>query len=617
MSKKYDRVAIKAFATWASVTIGVIAFFLVAAAGGAVAYARMYQGRIFPGVRILNVRLDGMTKSDARDAVQKAIDAALAKGMSFTFRGAEVNLGATIPGTTDIDASRDLIRYDIDQAIETAYGIGRDDGWLKDITDQLDARARLTSVPASITLDEGAITDALKVSLKDKLTPAKDASFSIVAATGSEPFIHIENEEVGATFKTDTAFRTLRSQAERLAFEPIALEEEASKPVFSRSDLEGLTGDVMGILKRPQLAFTYDNVTYRIPTSTLASWIMVRPGDGGRPTVAIDDDAFAASLRRMAPDIEQPVKNGSLVIKDGKIDAFVPGTQGVSFDIAATLKSVRTSWPPTSTFPIVVNVVSGSLLGDDPERLGIKEIIGVGTSNFSGSPPNRIANIKHGAEKVNGSIIAPGEEFSLLKTLGPVDGVNGWLPELVIKGDKTTPEFGGGLCQIGTTTFRAALKSGLKITERRNHSYRVRYYEPAGMDATIYDPSPDMKFVNDTSHSILINAYVTGNDVTFEFWGTKDGRKVDPLIPHIYNIVAPPPMKLVETLDLAPGKKKCTESAHAGADADFNYHITYADGTEHDETFFSHYRPWQAVCLVGVEKLSAPQDTTTAPSPVN
>jgi vancomycin resistance protein YoaR len=144
----------------------------------------------------------------------------------------------------------------------------------------------------------------------------------------------------------------------------------------------------------------------------------------------------------------------------------------------------------------------------------------------------------------------------------------------------------------------------------------VSYYEPAGTDATIYEPSPDLKFVNDTGHHVLINSYVKGDEVVFEFWGTKDGRTVAPIVPHIYNTVAPPAMKLVETLDLAPGKKKCTESAHAGADAEFTYHVTYADGTEHSEVFSSHYRPWQAVCLVGVEKLSEPALSNGADAPV-
>ncbi|HLC63987.1 MAG TPA: VanW family protein, partial [Patescibacteria group bacterium] len=175
----------------------------------------------------------------------------------------------------------------------------------------------------------------------------------------------------------------------------------------------------------------------------------------------------------------------------------------------------------------------------------------------------------------------------------------GYLPELVIKGDETIPEYGGGLCQIGTTVFRAALASGLPIVERRNHSYRVVYYEPAGKDATIYDPKPDFKSTNDTSQNILIQTRIEGDNLYFDFWGTADGRIAEQSDSTIYNIKPPGETINIETDKLAPGEKQCTESAHAGADAYFDYKVTYPDGTVQEERFTSHYIPWPAKCLVG------------------
>ena len=125
----------------------------------------------------------------------------------------------------------------------------------------------------------------------------------------------------------------------------------------------------------------------------------------------------------------------------------------------------------------------------------------------------------------------------------------------------------------------------------------------------------------------FVHAYVDGDNVIYEFWGTKDGRSevykgqtdvtsVDQLKPTVANVTPPPPTKYVETLDLKPGQQKCTEIAHNGADAAFTYDVTYPDGTLKQTEFHSHYRPWQAVCLIGVEKLSAPPvDDTTGGSP--
>lgn len=185
------------------------------------------------------------------------------------------------------------------------------------------------------------------------------------------------------------------------------------------------------------------------------------------------------------------------------------------------------------TIRLPVVTVEPKIKGGDIERLGIKEIIGSGTSNFKGSPKNRIYNIKRSLEQFQGLIIAPGEEFSFVEHLGEVDEANGYLPELVIRNNKTEPEFGGGVCQVSSTVFRAAIYSGMKITERRNHSYPVQYYLPYGMDATIYIPKPDFKFLNNTGNAIMMQSVIEGTKLTFQFFGTRDGREVSVDGPYI------------------------------------------------------------------------------------
>src|SRR3989338_5585744 len=303
--------------------------------------------------------------------------------------------------------------------------------------------------------------------------------------------------------------------------------------------------------------------------------------------------------------IDSPAVDAKFDIKDGKVVEFQASRDGKEIDVDAT----RRAWEEgllehqQQSVEVVVRETKAKINTAEVNELGIRELLGTGRSNFSGSPKNRRHNIAVGAAAVNGTLIAPGETFSLLKTLGSVDAEHGYLPELVIKGNRTVPEYGGGLCQIGTTVFRAALSSGVPITQRQNHSYRVRYYEPAGTDATIYNPSPDFRFLNDTGSYMLFRARVEGDDAVFELWGTSDGRTATTTSPVIYNIVAPPPTKLIETTDLKPGEKRCTESAHSGADARFMYTVAYADGRVVEKEFKSHYRPWQAVCLIGVETI--------------
>lgn len=582
---------------WSGITLGVILILGAMITMGAFAYMRMYEGKIYPGVKVLDIRLDGQTPDEARENLTKAVDSALADGLRFTLDGQEVNLQAS--ANSDLP---DIILYDINKAVSDAYNIGRSDELRKVLYQLLRSRIRSYNLDVRIDIDERRIQEALISEYQEKLTPPVDATFEIITYEDEPPEVLVIPDEDGKTLDMQGVFEKIRAQAQILDFRNITLHLKDMPAERTADELNAIIASVEEMLSRPGLVFTHAGQEFPIEPKMLSSWI-IAADDGVSAT--IDQTAFASSIRMLAKDIEKESKSGSMEVKDGRIVSFTAGTLGRKVNIEKTLEPVLSSWPPTSTFPLVVEEEHGKITGDNLEELGIKELIGVGKSNFRGSPYNRTRNITKAVEEhINGILLAPDEEFSMLGALGEIDGAHGWLPELVIKGNETKPEYGGGLCQIGTTMFRGAVNTGLKITERRNHSYRVSYYEPAGTDATIYDPAPDFKFLNDTPKHIYINAYIIGTEIHFEFWGTNDGREVIVEDPSIYNITAAPPTKLIETTDLAPGKKRCTESAHAGADAHFKTTITYADGQVREEIFRSHYRPWQAVCLVGVEQLA-------------
>jgi vancomycin resistance protein YoaR len=252
--------------------------------------------------------------------------------------------------------------------------------------------------------------------------------------------------------------------------------------------------------------------------------------------------------------------------------------------------------------------------GEAPEGFeGITELIGKATTTFTGSPKNRIHNIKNGARLLTGHVIKPGEEFSTLAALGKVDNTTGYLPELVIKGTRTVPEFGGGLCQVSTTLFRSLLNAGLPITARRNHSYRVSYYEKdengkfigPGLDATIYQSNPDLKFKNDTAHPILVYGYVYGDKITFELYGTRDGRTSKIEGPTLLTETAAGPPIYAETDTLPRGTVKQVEVAHPGGSTKALYSVTYPDGRVENQEFKSFYRRWPARFLVGTKDQQA------------
>ena len=595
-----------------SIVAGVIGIVIILFSGfAAFGYERLYANRIFPGVRILGVRLDGLTENEARITLNEKIDGALKDGLRFSYKGREITLGATTVAQNDPDASRDLIRYELEGSIKAAMSYGRSGSIIPDTLRRWKSRIKPSEMDVPITIEKEGIEEGIKHAIEDTLVEPKDAKLVLSYSPQTNQIqATVEESQSGHTLKMEIAFAKLEDQAERLSFSPIPIEETEMHPSITKEEIEPLVEEAKTWVDDAPFTLTYETESYEIAKEEFAAWVQIQKPTG-IPEVTIDQETFAKRIREIT-NIEKESKKGSLTIEDDKIISFEAGATGYTIQDQETLSTIITGLGTTTTFPLIVKKEEATLGGNDPERLGIQEIIGIGRSNFAGSPSNRRKNIAIGASRVNGSLIAPGEIFSLLDTLGPITAEHGWLPELVIKGSKTVPELGGGLCQIGTTTFRGALNSGLKIVERRNHSYRVSYYEPAGTDATIYDPAPDFRFQNDTKNYVFIHAYIEGDEVIYEFWGTNDGRKVDVGAPRIYNITSPPPKKLIETTDLEPGKIRCTESAHAGADADLDYRVEYADGTIHEETFHSHYRPWQAVCLVGVEQLSDTASSTSS-----
>ena len=237
--------------------------------------------------------------------------------------------------------------------------------------------------------------------------------------------------------------------------------------------------------------------------------------------------------------------------------------------------------------------------------LGIKELIGRGISNFAGSIPNRIYNVNLTASKINGVLIPPGATFSFNSTVGDITAATGFKQAYVIKEGRTVLDDGGGVCQDSTTLFRAVLNAGLPVIKRTAHAYRVGYYEqgfPPGLDATVFYPSVDFQFKNDTTSHILIQAYVSGLTLYVDLYGTSDGRAVNLTKSVITNQTPPPPELRQDDPSLPKGTVKQVDFPAWGAQVSFSRTVKRGSETLIKETFKSSYKAWQAVYLVGTKE---------------
>jgi vancomycin resistance protein YoaR len=334
-----------------------------------------------------------------------------------------------------------------------------------------------------------------------------------------------------------------------------------------------------------------------------------------KPVISWDKNAVASAIDSVRESIEIPVQEGLFQFTDGKVTAFKPSAPGRIIDRQALEKEIdRTVTElvdrPQATVSIAIPVktIEPDISTDKANNFGIKERIGKGYSEFAGSIAGRIHNVALGSSKLNGVLIAPGETFSFNKAVGDISAATGYQSAYIIKDGRTVLGDGGGICQVSTTLFRAAMDAGLPIVERHEHSYRVHYYEEggfkAGMDATVFSPSDDFKFLNNTPAYILIQTTVDTDNLkaTFELFGTNDGRKSEIYDHIVYGESAPPPDLYQDDPTLPVGVVKQVDFAAWGAKASFKYRVTRNGQPLTEQTFTSNYRPWQAVYLKGTKQ---------------
>jgi len=243
--------------------------------------------------------------------------------------------------------------------------------------------------------------------------------------------------------------------------------------------------------------------------------------------VRISPKEVSNYLESIAPFTNIQQIDAKFTIVNGRAEEFRPSTTGLKLNIEESVSRIMSSLANNSYHAeLSIDIIEPDITLDKINELGITTLIGRGESDFRDSPASRVHNIEVGSAKYNGEIIKPGEEFSFNSILGEVDEKNGYQSELVIKGGKLVYEYGGGLCQVSTTVFRAAIMAGLPIVERRPHSFPVRYYDPQGYDATIYPGVVDFKFKNDTPNHILVQSRIEGTKLFFDIYGPDDGRKV-------------------------------------------------------------------------------------------
>ncbi len=476
--------------------------------------------------------------------------------------------------------------FDERAILEAAYQIGHQANILINLKEQLIAFIIGHQLAPVYQLDQEQFQNKTSELFRDIERPAQNAS--LVFNQEIDGF-SLEHSTEGTTIKRGQLLTDLTARIRSFSSQPIELQLVLDYPTVENDEVESARQKAEQILAGQPYQLTFEGKYWTIDKQRIIDWLKfesVKEENSGNQILGcfLDEEKIKDYLAEIARTIDQLTVDARLETEGNRAVVFSAGQAGFQVYQEETIQELTKNilaQPPISQTEIIASIALPKITLGQTNNLGINTLIGQGNSNFGGSPSNRIHNIKTGTAKFNGLILNPGEEFSFNTLLGGSGPEQGFLPELVIKKNKTVPEYGGGLCQVSTTLFRAAVNSGLEITERSPHAFPVVYYSPQGFDATVYEPHPDLRFINNTPAHFLIEGVVQGNQLTFNFYGADDGRRVQIKGPYLL------------------------EKKEDGSMKTVLYQEVYQQGElVHQQTFYSNYDSPNLYPIEGSEKES-------------
>ncbi|MFY9484275.1 MAG: VanW family protein [Patescibacteria group bacterium] len=571
---------------------------LLAATIGALGLELAYADKVPPRVKIGTLALGGMSREQAKQALQQTV-------AGYRDDPIAVSLGEDSWSVTASDLN---IQFLIDPTLDDLFGSGSRIAYI----------ARGSRAAVQLEFDQTKLDEYFSRIAKVTDDPSADASLKITDTQVVEL-----PEKIGRGIDRALLKREFETRLGHLSNDPIILTIKTLEPNVYREGLADAKRETDDLVAH-KLTVSAAGQGFVIDREEITNFITYETADplvGGKGKalkVKLSEDKLREWVKKIAKKVDQPIREARLKLEGERVSVFTSSQEGKTLDKDKSVLLVKSKLDHfETTVELPVDIKKPGVTTESVNDLGIKELIGKATTSFKGSPQNRKHNIGNGSRFLNGILIRPGEVFSTVEQLGKIDDTTGYLPELVIKENQTIPEFGGGLCQVSTTLFRAALNSGLPIVERQNHSWRIRYYEPpVGLDATVYLPKPDLKIKNDTPGWILVQGFIQGDSLTFEFYGSKDGRRSEIIGPKLLSSTAPPPDVYLETADLPAGEVKQVEKPHPGGKTTATYKVFNQDGSQRNEqTFNSSYKAVPARFLKGTGPQSAQPSPEPSPSP--
>jgi vancomycin resistance protein YoaR len=578
----------------------------VAVAAGLVAVDGLAAaGRVRRGVRVGGVDLSGLTPAAAEARLAAAAGPIEARPVVL----------AAGEATLRLPRSRAGLQLDVDATVAAALAVGR-----RGPLDGDRARSWFGGVdlPWHSRVARGPLDRELSRLDRRIGRPVREPDLRITAAPGGGAggagavAVELVEGRPGRAIDRAGAEAALRAAAAAPAGAVVRLPITERPPTVAPDAARAAADQAAALLAAP-IQVTARGGAADLRPADLAP-LTSAEARGGRLSVRLDPDALDRLLRRRAGFAYRPARDAGFR-PSGRRIRIVPAVAGSRVDPGEAAAAVlaaggkagtarRAALPTVATKP--------ALTTDAARRLGVKEIVSTFTTTFNAGDVPRVHNIGLIAAAVHGSLVRPGEVFSMNQATGERTAAKGYRTAHVIRNGEIVDGLGGGVCQAGTTMFNAVFFAGLPVPERRNHSLHISHY-PMGRDATLNWPGTDLKFRNDSPYGIYITGHATPSTLTFTLWSTSRGYKVAFSTSAATNFRAPP-TRYEDDPKLPKGEEVVEESGASGFDVTVSRTVTKGGEVVRKDQFVSVYRPWTRVVRRGT-KPKGDKPTAAAGSP--
>ena len=580
------------------IVFGSLGLVVLLVVGAVLAFQWYYSGRVVPGVKLAGIDLSGMLPEQVFDTAHAQSYYYRAQSLnlkigdsSFVYRPADFGVGLD-PAETTLRALRVGHQDDLQARLReqvNAYWNGvsiapvtvQNEALANAVLAKLAARTQRDPVNARVELENNAAREIQ--SLPGALLDIK-ASYALVrGAIDANRTANLVLPVIGIT-------PTIASAAEAA--------KEASRVVGSDLTVQVPKWDDKGVAIASVEAF-------KIRASDLPQFVTIEEVAGSGIQIRTRRERLRPLVESLAPAVLRATQDARFKfdVNAGKLIVLTPSVEGRALDVEKSLDAIEAALRGDNRKATIAITTTTPTINDNATAadLGIKQLVAEATTLFSGSSDARRKNVAEAAKRFQGAVIPPGATFSFNDLVGNISVEDGFEEGLIIVGNRTVKGVGGGVCQVSTTIYQAALKAGMPIVERYNHGYRVSYYERGlgpGYDATVFSPYADFKFVNDLgSHLLVETVYDPARvSLTFRLYGTKDGREVT-LSPTSITDEIPhgPPIYDADTAgELAQNQVKQSDFAVNGATIFFDRTVSKAGQILIQERIRSTYQPWQA-----------------------